>query len=70
MMTMSEREVEHEPQVIEGEDELPRQPSLERDPFVPEPGPRLGERRAFLVLRWAWLPLVVAIGVVVWAVLR
>jgi hypothetical protein len=29
---MSEREVQHEPQVLEGEDELPRQPAPPLDP--------------------------------------
>ena len=65
-----EREVQHEPQVLEGEDELPRQPTSQRDPFVPEPGPRPGERRAFRILPWAWIPLLVAVGVVVWAAVR
>jgi hypothetical protein len=54
-----EREVQHEPQVLEGEDELPRQPSLPADPYTPEPGPRPGERRAFSTLAWAWIPIVV-----------
>ena len=35
---MSEREVQHEPQVLEGDDELPRQPAPPTDPFTPEPG--------------------------------
>jgi hypothetical protein len=67
---MDEREVQHEPQVLEGEDDVPRQPTSQRDPFVPEPGARPGEGRAFAWLRWAWLPLLVGIGVVVWAALR
>src|SRR5204863_331712 len=37
-----EHEVQHDPQVLEGEDELPRQPTSHRDPFVPEPGARPG----------------------------
>ena len=65
-----EREVQHDPQVLEGEDDVPRQPSLPRDPFVPEPGPGPGERRAFRVLAWAWLPLLIAAAVVLWALLR
>ncbi len=67
---MDEREVQHDPQVLEGEDDVPRQPTSQRDPFVPEPGPRPGEGRAFAWMRWAWLPLLIGVGVVVWAALR
>ena len=67
---LPERQVQPEPQVLEGEDDLPRQPTARRDPFVPEPGPRPGEGRAFRWLRWAWVPLLIAIGVVVVAALR
>ena len=67
---MTEREVQHTPQVLEGEDELPRQPTPQRDPFVPEPGPRPGEQRAFRVLRIAWIPVLIAVGIVVWDALR
>jgi len=65
-----EREVQHEPQVLEGEDEVPRQPSLPHDPYIPEPGPRPGERRAFRVLALAFIPILIVIGVVLWAALR
>ena len=65
-----EREVQHDPQVLEGEDDLPRQPTAQRDPFVPEPAPRPGERRAWRVMRLAWLPIVVVVAVVLWAALR
>ena len=67
---MTEREVQHTPQVLEGEDEIPRQPTPQRDPFVPAPGPRPGEQRAFAVLRFAWIPLLIAVGIIVWAALR
>ena len=46
-----ERPVQEEPLVLEGEDELPRQPSSRRDPFVPEPYARPGERRAWRLMR-------------------
>jgi hypothetical protein len=59
-----EREVQHEPQVLEGEDELPRQPSSHRDPFVPEPGPRPGEARAFNVMRLAWIAVAIVVVIV------
>src|SRR2546423_11702121 len=65
-----EREVQHDPQVLVGDDDVPRQPSLQRDPFVPEPEPRRGEWRAWRVMRLAWIPILVAIAVVVWAALR
>ena len=50
--------------VIEGDDEVPRQPAPALDPYTPEPGPRLGDRRAFSILRWAWLPIALTIGAV------
>ena len=65
-----EREVQHEPQVLEGDDESPRQPAPPLDPYTPEPGPGPGERRAFSVLRLAWIPILVVIAIVVWAALR
>lgn len=65
-----EREVQHTPQVLQGEDELPRQPTSQRDPFVPEPHPRHGEHRAWRAMRLALIPLFVVIAVVVVAALR
>jgi hypothetical protein len=65
-----EREIQHEPQVLDGDDDLPRQPAAERDPYVPEPAPRPGERRAWRVMRLAWLPILVAVAIVPWAALR
>jgi len=67
---MSEREVQHDPQVLEGDDELPRQPSPPLDPFTPEPGPGPGEHRAFGVMRLAWIVVGIVIVVVVYAALR
>lgn len=65
-----EHEVQHEPQVLEGDDDLPRQPTSHRDPFVPEPGPRPGERRAFRVMLRALLPIAIVVGIVIWAAVR
>ena len=65
-----EREVQHDPQVLEGEDDVPRQPAPPLDPYTPEPGPRPGERRAFRVMRLAWILVAIAVAVVVWAALR
>jgi hypothetical protein len=64
---MSEREVQHEPQVLEGEDDVPRQPAPPVDPYTPEPGPGPGERRAFRVLPWAWVAIAIAVALIVWA---
>jgi hypothetical protein len=67
---MSEREVQHDPQVLEGEDDSPRQPAPPTDPYTPEPGLRRGERRAFRVLPWAWLVIAIVVALIVWAILR
>jgi hypothetical protein len=67
---VSEREVQHEPQVLEGEDELPRQPSPPVDPYTPEPGPRPGERRAFRTMRIAWVVLAIVVAIVLIALVR
>ena len=67
---MTEREVQHDPQVLEGEDELPRQPAPPLDPFTPEPGPGPGERRAFGVMRLAWIVLAIVIAIVLIALFR
>jgi hypothetical protein len=68
-MNEREREVQHEPQVLEGEDELPRQPSPPLDPFTPEPGPGPGERRAFRVMRLAWIVVGIVVAIVLYAFL-
>lgn len=67
---MTEREVQHEPQVIEGDDELPRQPASPLDPYTPEPGPGPGEGRAFRVMRLAWLALAIGAVIVLYVILR
>ncbi|HVM68453.1 MAG TPA: hypothetical protein VM204_01285 [Gaiellaceae bacterium] len=69
-MTERERQVQDDPQVLEGEDEIPRQPAPPLDPFTPEPGPGPGERRAFGVMRLAWIVVVVVVAIVVFAALR
>ena len=57
-------------EVIEGEDEIPREPAPPLDPYTPEPGPRAGEVRAFSWLRWAWLPILIGVAIVIYAALR
>ena len=53
--------------MIAGDDLVPRQPAPPLDPFTPEPGPGPGEGRAFAWLRWAWLPVLVGLGLVLYA---
>ncbi|MBA2474690.1 MAG: hypothetical protein H0V40_01850 [Actinobacteria bacterium] len=65
-----EHEVQHDPQVLEGDDELPRQPAPPLDPYTPEPGPTPGDRRAFRVLRLAAIPILIVVAIVVIAALR
>jgi hypothetical protein len=48
-------------EAFEGEERLLGGPPPRLDPYTPEPGPGPGEKRAFGVMRLAWL----AIGVVV-----
>jgi hypothetical protein len=65
-----ERIVDTEPEVLEGDDEFPREPAAPLDPYTPEPGPRPGENQAFRVLRFAWIPIVIIAAVIVIAALR
>ena len=65
-----ERQIQSEPQVLEGEDDLPRQPTSQRDPFVPEPYARPGEQRAWRLMRLAIVPLLIAVAIVLYAALR
>ena len=62
--------MQHDPQVLEGEDELPRQPAPPLDPFTPEPGPGPGERRAFRAMRLAWIAVAIVVVIVLAALLR
>ena len=67
---MTEREVQHDPQVLEGDDELPRQPAPPLDPYTPEPGPGPGEQRPFRVMRLAWIAVAIVVAIVLIALLR
>lgn len=67
---MDEREVQHDPQVLEGEDDVPRQPAPPLDPYTPEPGPGPGERKPFAVMRLALIPIAIVIAIVLIAALR
>ena len=67
---MSEREVQHDPQVIEGDEQSPRQPASPLDPYTPEPGPRPGERRAFRALGLTFVGLAIVAAIIIWAAVR
>jgi hypothetical protein len=73
---MSDNEHEHivddeEPiPILEGEDEFPVQPAPPLDPYTPEPGPSPGDQRAFRILWWAWVPVLIAVALIVIALLR
>ena len=62
--------VDPEAGVVEGEDEIPRQPAPPLDPYTPEPGPGPGEQRAFNVMRLAWIPILIAVVIIVIALFR
>jgi hypothetical protein len=55
---------------FEGEDLLLGGPALSRDPYTPEPGPRPGEQRAFTIMRWAWVPILVIALLLLVAIFR
>ena len=71
-MTEQEREQYAQPegQVVEGEDDIPRQPSPPLDPYTPEPGPREGERKAFKAMWLAVAVVLVVVAIVVLAAVR
>jgi hypothetical protein len=69
-VTEEEKPVQEDPLVLEGEDELPRQPSPPIDPYTPEPGPGPGERKPFLVLSITVIVLVVLGAIILWAAIR
>jgi hypothetical protein len=60
----------HPGEVIQGDDEIPRQPAPPLDPYTPEPGTRPGERRAFAWMRWAWVPVLIVVVLLIWAAVR
>jgi hypothetical protein len=67
-----ERLVEPEPEVLEGDDELPRQPAPPLDPYTPEPDPTHapGERRAARIMRLSLIPIAIVVAIVIYAALR
>jgi hypothetical protein len=44
--------------------------SVARSSRAPEPAARPGERRAWSVMRLAWIPILIVVALIVYAVLR
>ena len=65
----AEREVQDEPQVLEGEDELPRRPTPAHDSYTLEP-PTPAERRVFRLLPLVWIAVFVLAGIILYLVFR
>jgi hypothetical protein len=72
LRSMSENEPDgaRQTECFEGEEELLGGLPPSRDPYTPEPGPRPGEQRAFRIMRWAWVPLIVVAVLILIAILR
>jgi hypothetical protein len=64
------REVQSDPEVLEGDDSMLRQPASPVDPYTPETHPRPGEGRAWQTMRLAWIPILIVIALIVWAAVR
>jgi hypothetical protein len=65
-----ERPIQDDPVVLEGEDDLLRQPAPPVDPYTPEPGPGPGERRPFLILSATLIVLAILLALGIWAAVR
>jgi hypothetical protein len=72
LSSMSDNEPEgpRQTESFAGEEELLGGPPPSRDPYTPEPGPRPGEQRAFRIMRWAWVPLLVVAVLILIAIFR
>jgi hypothetical protein len=69
MTEQEPREVQHDPQVLEGDDSIPRQPASPVDPYTPETHARPGEK-ASNAMRLAWIPILIVVAIVIWAAVR
>jgi hypothetical protein len=69
-MTEEPREVQSDPEVIEGDDSMLRQPASPLDPYTPETHPRPGEGRAWKTMRLAWIPIAIVVGLIIYAAVR
>jgi len=59
-----------EPPVLEGEDDVLRQPAPPLDPYTPAPHPPTGERRVWARMRLALIPIAIVVVVIAWAALK
>lgn len=69
-MSEDPREIQNDPVVIEGEDRDHVEPAPPLDPYTPEPGARIGERRAFRVLALTFVALAIVAAILIWAAVR
>ena len=70
-----ERLVQPEPEVLEGEDDVPRQPAqpqhdTEMDPVGTPARETSGGRAAFSAMRFAWVAIGIVAAIVIYAALR
>ena len=63
---MPEREVQDEPQVLEGDDDLPRQPPTTQDAYRPHFRDRQPWAARWKILLWAWIPVALIVAAIVW----
>jgi hypothetical protein len=69
-MSDEPREVQSNPEVLEGDDEFLTQPASPTDPYTPETHPRPGERRAWATMRLALIPIAIVIALIIYAAVR
>ncbi len=66
----TERLVDIDPVVLEGRDDVPREPAPPLDPYTPEPGARPGRRKAFRVMWLAVIVLAILAAIVIVGAIR
>jgi hypothetical protein len=69
-MSDEPREVQSNPEVLEGDDEFLTQPASPIDPYTPETHPRPGEGRAWATMRLAWIPIAIIVALIIYAAVR
>jgi hypothetical protein len=65
-----ERIVQEDPIVLEGDDDVLREPPPPLDPYTPEPGPGPGERRPFMILAATAIVFAIVVALVLLAAVR
>jgi hypothetical protein len=69
-MSDEPREVQSDPEVLEGDDEFLTQPASPIDPYTPETHARPGERRAWATMRLALIPIAIVVALIIYAAVR